>query len=370
VTPLLSRIERELAGCTNPLQEAELLAERACYFARTGNFAGANAIVASLRQVYGDGRNVRISVWIMLIEGLILYFDQTDPAAQDRLMRAHLISDAADLQDLRQLTAAWLAHIEFNRSEFDSMLKLLRRVVDSRRFLIDGAGIRFKLLVADSYMYCGHTHSAVEWYQRARQSAVSCGDQASIASLIYNKSALALSQLRIASALESADLSTLRFIALEIESAYSFHVGTAHASLVQLIESCRARALLMEGRFSEAKVLFESLLARPRLPLGLKSDRLIIELEYTQCIQNLGLAFDAHEQFLKIDAEHFEQLAIDDQLVFLLSYVSLGKVLNLHDRVVVYAEKVNDVRDRYLANIQYLKTGLDELCANLSEFSL
>jgi tetratricopeptide (TPR) repeat protein len=366
VTPLLNRIEQALATCTDPIRRAELLAERACYFARTGNFAGANAILASLRETYGDGRSARVSVWIMLAEGLILYFDKTEVGSRDRIIRAHLVSESADLRDLRQLTAVWLAHIEFNRSDFKSMIAFLRKVIDRRESWTDAATTRFYMIVADAYMYCGEATIAGQWYQRARSSAIDLGDQASIAALIYNKSALALAHMRIGVALDDADLSPLRFVSMEIESAYSFHIGTAHATLIELIETCRARALLMERRFEEARPVYESLLNRSGVALGLKSDRVTVDLEYAKCLHELGFAEAAKERFSQIDPEDYQGLSSDDQLIFLVLYSSVGRELGLEGVVAPYLDRVSDARDKFSSDIVNLKVGLDDLCANLS----
>lgn len=127
---LLARLDHELAGCRDPLRRAELLAERGCHLARVGDRAGAQRIAAELRQDHGDGRASRIAVRIMLLEGLMLFFDNLDPAATDRILRAHTVALAWRHDDLIRLTAAWLAHMQFVLGDYAAMARALEPCFD------------------------------------------------------------------------------------------------------------------------------------------------------------------------------------------------------------------------------------------------
>ena len=70
-------------------------------------------------------------------------------------------------------------------------------------------------------------------------------------------------------------------------------------------------------------------------------------------------------RFLSINAQSYSQLTIDDQLVFLVSYVSVGRELGLHREVASYTALVDDVGARYRAGVRSLKQQLDKLCIDV-----
>src|SRR4051794_35075843 len=109
---LLRCLEEQLRNSRTPREAAEPLSRQACYFARSGNSAEAKAIAEHLRSRFGSA-DARIAAWIMLIEGLVGYFEALKPEALDRIQRAALISQAAGQLDIYYLASTWLANSAF-----------------------------------------------------------------------------------------------------------------------------------------------------------------------------------------------------------------------------------------------------------------
>lgn len=359
--PLLTRIDNALAQCTDPAKRAELQAEQAVYLVRIGDFGSADQILSLLRQNYGNGRSVRISIWIMLIEGLVLFFDNTNPTARDRIFRAYTISEAAHLQDLIKLTAAWLAHIEFNRCDFESMIQFLQICHEPSSANSSSSKLRSHLLLADAHMHCGQIVDAKIWYERSRNQAIDLGDQASLAAMIYNKAALGLSQLRLAAIVGKMDGALVEFVSMEIASARNFHHGAGHRSLTRLVDACGARMLLLRKNYREALDIFRVLLEEGTPALGLKSDRLLLQIEYGLCLIGSGFRDEALALVLSIDAERSIDMTIDDQLIFIASYIRLSQELRLSVGERINNTYLNQCLDLYWREIDLLRHGLQSL---------
>jgi len=359
--PLLTRIEQQLAQCADPDRRAELLAERASYLARTGHFAEANEILATLRRSYGDGRNARVSVWIMFVEGLVLYFADYDPVARDRILRANLISCAVQFDEMKSLTEVWLAHIDFNKSDFESALLYLERWQRSKVGAECPSGLRFSLLFADALMHCGEIKQSKLWYEKTRLQAVRLGDEATLAAMIYNKAAMGLGRLRIDSARGAVDPELIRFVSMEIASARNFHFGAGHKALPQIIEACVARVLLLQDRCVEALPLFSRLLEDESMRLGFVSDRTLLRTEYAQCLVRVGESRLAQELLDGLRVVEYTKMTLDDQFVFLHSYCALLKSLNLSPLVSEYEMRALECQAKMDAEMAIFRRGLLEI---------
>lgn len=365
MTPMLTRIEQDLAQCTDPIRSAELQAERASYLARMGEFAEAKEILAALRTTYSDGRSARVSVWIMLAEGLILYFEGFDPRARDRILRANAISDAVGLTEMLLLTAAWLAHIDFNRTDFVSMFAILRRSVKLPLSDLNSANLRFGLVLADSLMYCGNIAQARLWYEKTRQWSVQLGDEATLAAMIYNKAAIGLCRLRIEAVNGDVDSSLVKFVAMEIASAYNFQIGAGHKALPHIIDACRVRVLLLQHRFAEALPMLSALLDQELLRFGLRPDQILLQIEYCQCLLRVGNRSRATEVFERIPMDDFVKMSCDDRFIFLSTYKALTEELGLSSIAMACGEKIMKCKEELEMEMKVLRAGLNEvLCLN------
>jgi len=362
MTPLLTRIDQELSTCTDPLRRAELLADRACYLARTGDFEGANAIASSLRRDYGDGRNARISVWIMLVEGLVLFFEALSSSARDRIFRANVLSKAMQLPRLAALTGVWLAHIEFDRSAYDSMARALSDSIKSADGHCHDVQSRAGLVLGDAYLYLGDRDLSQVWYEHARRHATEIGDRAAIGALMYNRAAFGLASIRIGHHVHNqiADEQYLKFIEMELESAWSFQVGTRVTSLAHLIDLCRARIAIVQRRFVAAVNILE------RLHMDLhrwedRPNRPSVLVDLVWCLLMVGRRDDAIGLHAELASYNYKLLDIDDQVVFMSTLMKINEFLSLTDSLDANRADLAVIKTSYLEETVRLRDALGRI---------
>jgi len=354
---LLARLDHELAGCRDPLRRAELAAERGCHLARVGDSAGAQQIAAELRREHGDGRASRIAVRIMLLEGLILFFDNMDPQATDRILRAHTVALAWRHDDLIRLTASWLAHMQFVLGDFAAMMNSLGACFDRPGTCLE-ASSRVCVVVGIAQQFAGDSRAARPWYERARREAIVLGDDATIGALVFNRPAMALVTLRLDALRGRLDAEELRMTAIGVESAWAYCLGARQFSLMQLMQACRARVAMLSGEAAQAVALYDELLQPARTRFGFHADRAMLELERAACLAAAGRGEDARVAFDALDPAVHAQLALEDQLLFLLQHAALAHALGLAERAAAWAGTLAEVQGRYDSEIGRLKTAL------------
>jgi hypothetical protein len=76
LSPYLSRLKVKIDASTDEGVRGELEAKSACYLARVGNFEDAREKIKALRASFGDGRNGRVTVGIMIAEALVHHFER------------------------------------------------------------------------------------------------------------------------------------------------------------------------------------------------------------------------------------------------------------------------------------------------------
>ncbi len=238
-----------------------LTAELACYWARVGEFDEAERLRKELRSTFGDGRDVRVSILIMCIEGLLLYFRDLSPGALDRLARASLLSVAAGHKSLIALTSSWLAHIHFNSNRYVEMSDAIGVCLNSLEKSNLPAVCRVAMLLGDAHLYSGNAAVAQLWYDRARNAALELGDQAFVGALTYNRSALRVFVARVASAAATQSEDHSRLLAGEVQSAINYQAVAQLRSLDHLLAASRVGVLILQRNFSLARPVIEALLS-------------------------------------------------------------------------------------------------------------
>ncbi len=280
VSPLESRLTARLADTTDESQRGVYLAELACYYARVGDFERAESSRVELRRVFGDGRDLRVSVLIMTLEALLLYFRELSPAARDRLLRAKLLCTAGKEVRLLALTSAWLAHIDFNLERFGDMSESIALGLASLDADDGTAECRLALVLGDAFMYCGQEKAARHWYERAHVSATRLGDQAAIGAMTYNRAALRVANLRLAQIAEPNQAVDFALARAELKSATNYQAVAGLRSLDHLLRAAQVGVLMLENDFSKAYAHIQQILDSGEVPshsgafYTLRADRL------------------------------------------------------------------------------------------------
>lgn len=334
--PYVKKLVAQIESSGDALSRAMSTAELACYWARVGEFDEAERLRVELRRAYGDGRNVRISILIMCIEGLLLYFRELGSGATDRLARARLLSVASGHKDLIALTSAWLAHIHFNNNRYVEMSDAISICLNALDKANLPAVCRISMLLGDAHLYSGNPEFAQLWYERARGGAIELGDQAFVGALTYNRSALRVFVARLRSAVESQSDDDVRLMSGEVQSAINYQAVAQLRSLDHLLGTSRVGVLMLQGNFSLAKPEIEVLLLSADVG-PLTSQASILKADLARC-------------FAELEAIELSVGLIDGVLSLDLSKYDAG------DRVLIYSS----IREAYKA------CGLSQKAAELN----
>jgi hypothetical protein len=244
--PLILKLEAALREATDVGLRGELVAQIASYKARTGEFAEAEALRSELRAHFSTGKYERVSVRLMALDALFLYYSELSPKARDRMLRANLIAGALRLRDLQTLTASWLAHIDFNLDRFTEMAKWLAECFDHLETDDGSAELRASLVLGDSFQFAAMDVPARLWYERARRLASQLGDQAAFGALTYNRAALHVAASRLSSLTGGLSIGSLALVDGEVRSAINYQLAAGLRSLDHLLGTSLAGLLVLQ----------------------------------------------------------------------------------------------------------------------------
>ena len=305
--PLVSRLESSALAANDPVQKAICSAHIACYLARVGEFDEVERRRVTLRREFGDGRSAPVSILIMCVEALVLFYRGLDPGARDRLARANLLSVACRQPDLVALTYSWLAHIDFNLGNFESMSLAIKRCMHAIASDDGTALLRVSLVLGDALSFSGHAGGARKWYEQARLISTRLGDQAAIGAITYNRAALRVAAARLRSLTLQADDQTLAMLDAEVRSAVNYQSLARLNSLDHLLQSATIGVLMLQERYTDASEAIDRLLATSSVPVD-SSELALLYADSALALMNSGhsdLAVDRAKAALAINADAF-----------------------------------------------------------------
>lgn len=314
MSQLLARLDEEFKLASTNVERAEILARKGSYLARVGQFSETREIISKLREHFGDGRSGHVTAWIMLTEGLLHLFENLSPLALDRVARSQILGLAMKDASVVAIASAWKAHIEFETSDFESMIKSLETAIAHATDSDHDANARLAMVLSDSFLLCGETQSAQTWFMHSREHALKDGDQASIEALLYNRAAFSLARLRAERCYTEVDKKRLSLLRMEVASAKNLQNLTRIAALTNFVHLCEARLLILEEKYSLAiDALANIRNARPFADYNFNQS--FVDLEMSFCLQRLGRHTEAKSIFSSVDWASFDRLDIDEQLV-------------------------------------------------------
>lgn len=313
--PCITRLDQAIKNSGSEIEKARLLAEKACYLVRIGEYASAETIRLELRATFGDGRDLTTSVLIMLIEALQSYFEVLGGSAKDRLLRAQLLSKASKNKELIALTSAWLGHLQFHEGDLSAMADSISMSIENIEPDQWAALSRLSSVLGDAFLTLSNSNSAKIWYSHARFAAVSYGDQASVGAITYNQSALRLFDVRLKAALGLPfDAGALELASAEARSAVNYQAVAGVTSLEHLLTSVAAGIDMVNRRYADAWRLLFPLLSKGDVPAGY-GFRFVLLSDAVLCCLHLGMRNEAKEYLRQIVSTDLDRLPIDDQII-------------------------------------------------------
>lgn len=357
---LLDRLAAELAVESDPFRRGVLLAKRACYFARVGQFEGTREIIGLLRNEFPDGSSPRISIWIMVVEGLLHTFERLSPEGFDRMVRAQTLATALKDRELQSLSSAWLAHLFFERSEFIRMARALQTALASADDDNYEALARSSMVFANALASFGDRDRATQWYMACRYFALEAGDEATLEALLYNRAAFGVAWQRAQFCLGSSDRKPLGRLRRELASAHTFQDLTGAAALTNLVYLWEARHALLDGDLRRAIDLLRDI--RNVHPFSDESfHQSLVDLEMAYCYANLGCVDEALVLMTERAAFDVHALHDDEQLYAAWLEVGLARCGREFGELAGCEARLEEARAAFLQSIERIQNAMKSL---------
>lgn len=264
-----------------------LLAHLACYQARIGEFDEAERKRVELRQEFGLGNSQRVSILIMCLEALLLYYRDLDPKARDWLARANLLSVSFREGALAALSFSWLAHLDFNLGHYERMVGSIGRCLHELDHDDGTALCRVALVLGDAFAFAGRETESRQWYDRAHAEATRLGDQAAIGALTYNRAALHVSAARVKSVDGEVGAEALALLGAEVRSAVNYQAVARLQSLDHLLRSASIGVLMLGRQYEAATQEIDKLIAAAVVPEA-SAERALLLSDQAHCLSALG----------------------------------------------------------------------------------
>ena len=326
VAPCVGRLQQEITDSPDAIERAELTAELGCYLARVGEFDRVEIMISNLRRDFGDGSNVRISILIMCMEGLLHHFRDLSDKSLDRLYRARLISASTKQRDLLCLTSAWLAHMYFNSNRFEEAVSSLFGALETLDKTNISSICRIGMVAGDIFNCIGEDAPSRDWYDISRHAATAYGDQASIGALTYNTAALHIFSLRLRSHFSRVSEIEIESATTRIRTAENYQLIAELKSLDHLLVGSNIHLEMLRQNFALAYELIMNILKAGTVPAHYQH-LLVFRLDKALCEAKLGREQAAIECLLEVDIDILSKLSIDDKIIAFSTLERIGECI-------------------------------------------
>lgn len=351
----------ESAGSRADRDEARI--SWACCAARYGRIEEARAVHDELRSKYQIHSSPRITIGLMILESVILYYSAREASSLDRARRAYLLAEALSQADLAGIAASVAAHYAFSFGDHDTLRRSLSTCFQRYSSLDEVGRARSALVLADGLQFTGDSRAAEIWYQRSRRHALLVHDHATMSAIEFNRLALGLSRERAEYFLARGDRARdRRRWETELESVRSFHAGVMNESLIELLSVCTILVHQVIGNFGAAAQLLLELRKNFSASVTRQSP-LSLEIEWRWCKKQSGDYEDVPWDIDELDHEALTGLEEDDRLAcygMLSDLVSRSDHLKLRDEVALH---FGNAKTAYLNRISDLSSKIQSIAA-------
>ena len=285
---LLSDLDAQIKDNPDRVAWARAVCRKASYFARQGQTRSALNAIEKVRAEFASGLDSEVACWLMLAEGILHFFQLEPIEAHDRFRGAYGLAKTFDAKRALPSCAAWMAHIEFNNSDFDSMIRFLDEALSNAPADDYPALGRASLVLADSFHFAGKFVKARPWYEQTRLHATAEEDRSMLSALFHNVAAFRAANVRLADAFGERVPSETNRATMEAASAYNYDAAIGTTSFGLLVPLLQSQLLAVESQFYEALVILASI-DEKILPMRLQP---MVGVDRAWCSMGLGLMLE------------------------------------------------------------------------------
>jgi hypothetical protein len=296
----------------------------------------------------------RVTAWTMYAEGISYLRDELNISAIDRMRRAYVASRVIGDSNLAALAAAWLTHMHYNHNHYAEMAAWVERCLESLSGESRTARTRLCSTFADANRYLGRYVESDRWYQLARRHAVSEGDEAFLASLMFNRPANGISRLRFDAISGYYDSGLASQLHVELDSALNYSAATGNEAQRYLLLQWKGRLLTLMQDFAGARApLIE---AAANLPEALQHDGMqrALQADIAECEANLGSLAAAADALAKAEGPEPSHVAADDLTVYYGQLAHVMDVLGRQKDAALALQRSSSARELHASEEQAL----------------
>lgn len=358
MSPYARSLMELMLNAPTELERARAEVLLGCYWARVGDMTTADEIRQRSRAKYPSGRYGEITIMHMCLDGLILYYSEQSPASADRLRSAHALASTYKLRQEQAFSAAWLAHVEFNRDRWEAMFDALRSCLAAMDVRDKATCGRLSLVVADALTHCGEFKFAKTWYEHARVLLTSIGDHAAIEAFMYNGAALRLHAARLRRLHGPVSAEELVVLGGEIASATNYQRITNLRSLDYLLAAATANHRILREEFEAAKHILSDLLDAGQIPKASKAPPLLLA-DFALCAARLGHEAAAREAIERAALALSDDLSDDDVAVATNSLAVACELVGHQEKAKFWKTRSDDSLRAFELTQSRLRAGMD-----------
>lgn len=254
----IEALDSRLSVETNIHRHRQLRIEKASILTKVGKLEHARQIISVLRTENVD-YEPRLSAWIILTEGLVSHFGALDVlSARDKFRRSYAIAVAVADNELRAISAAWLADSDYRLTNYESALERVREAIQFSNECSYEALSRASLVAASIFNLAGDIDGSLQWYRRARSHAVSMGDIGTQSVMLFNSVSTRATSLIINDCCGLDVTSKAHGLIAELRSVRNLDIGLGITALGTMIPTLEAELLSILCNWDSAISKFNS----------------------------------------------------------------------------------------------------------------
>lgn len=255
---VIDNLDSRIRAATSETERSILLAQKALALARHSLIAEARLIIRDLRTA-NQNYEARLSAWIMFAEGVIEHSETYDlQKSRDRIIRSHLVGQAANDPTLAGTAAAWLADLDFLHGRYHDSADYLQKAFAWSQSNDSEARSRASMVLGAAFYFAGEVAAAKTWIQAARSHAVCCGDIAMQNTILFNSSAFEVARLTLMDCIGDVNQTELRFAAMSAQSVQNLNTALGIMNQPSMIPVQKAELLTIQGEWALAIGAFDN----------------------------------------------------------------------------------------------------------------
>ncbi len=358
--PILVELRLRLQATDDPVERSALRIRQALYLARTNRLQEAQSLPDEMRATWAGQEELRVFVWLWILEGVLDFYKTSRTGGRARLMQACAAADKAGYRPEAELAAAWLAHLAYVDNDFPAM---------SRWLLASGLGTaaldesvaRSSLTLACALQLFGLDAAATTWFARAREVARRTGDRAGIMAATANRVMLKLNDSWLDHVFGQPPRYEPESLRQELMGILGYERLSGSESLTEQNEVAQLRMAVLRGDMSVALTWAQSMSsARERHSTSALAMADVV-LHWLQARQD-GTAEEALRRSDALQAAFSATGMDDDDAAGCLALMAqLARQAGLLDRARMLSEQAVVARQRFTGAIESRRQDLLEL---------